>query len=110
MAVSQSIDSVPLAVVECIARDLNPIAIYLFGSHARGEGSPDSDWDFMVVVPESNEPPYRRAQAARKLVRHIPAPKDIMVMTASEWRRQRLVPASLASTIAAEGRLLYGRC
>lgn len=39
--------------------------ILLFGSRARGEARPDSDWDFFVVTDQ--EPPYpeRRNIAAR---------------------------------------------
>lgn len=29
-----------------------PLKVYLFGSTARGEGGPDSDLDFCVVVPD----------------------------------------------------------
>jgi predicted nucleotidyltransferase len=30
----------------------HPVRIYLFGSEARGEAGPDSDLDFLVVVPD----------------------------------------------------------
>lgn len=29
-----------------------PVRIYLFESEARGEGGPDSDLDFLVVLPD----------------------------------------------------------
>ena len=29
-----------------------PVRIYLFGSEARGDGGPDSDLDFCVVLPD----------------------------------------------------------
>jgi predicted nucleotidyltransferase len=29
-----------------------PVRIYLFGSEARGDAGPDSDLDFLVVVPD----------------------------------------------------------
>lgn len=106
----QKTPDIPGAITECLARSLRPSAVFLFGSHARGASTPDSDWDFLVVVPESTLPPYRRAQEARRSVRHIHVPKDIIVMTASEWRAQRMVPVSLVNTVRAEGRLLYGGC
>jgi predicted nucleotidyltransferase len=34
-----------------IVRDFQPLRIILFGSHARGDVSPDRDIDFLVVLP-----------------------------------------------------------
>ena len=41
---------------------LQPEAIWLFGSRARGEAGPDSEWDLLVIVPGCPEPvePGRR--------------------------------------------------
>ena len=43
-------------VIEEMTRRLvefyRPVRIYLFGSQARGEAGPDSDLDFLVVVPD----------------------------------------------------------
>ncbi len=36
-----------------------PDSVYLFGSRARGEPGPDSDYDFLLVVPD-DAPPERR--------------------------------------------------
>ena len=33
-----------------------PVRIYLFGSEARGDAGPDSDLDFLVVVPDDVSP------------------------------------------------------
>ena len=37
-------------VVNRLAGALNPVAIYLFGSRARGTARPDSDFDLLVVT------------------------------------------------------------
>jgi uncharacterized protein len=37
-------------LVRQIARRVDPVAIYLFGSRARAEGHKDSDYDLMIVV------------------------------------------------------------
>jgi len=39
-------------VVSCLVRGLDPLAIYLFGSRARGDARPDSDFDLLVVLPD----------------------------------------------------------
>jgi uncharacterized protein len=38
---------------------MTPSPFYLFGSKARGEAGPDSDYDLMVIVPD-DAPPERR--------------------------------------------------
>lgn len=35
-----------------VGRPDRPDRIYLFGSAARGDAAPDSDYDFMVVLPD----------------------------------------------------------
>ena len=54
-------DGVPLLVelVRRLVETFHPERIYLFGSRARGEGSPHSDYDLMVVVAQSELPGYR---------------------------------------------------
>jgi len=45
-------DSVLAEVVRRLVNAYRPARIYLFGSVARGDASPDSDYDIMVVVPD----------------------------------------------------------
>lgn len=87
---------------------LRPDAVYLFGSHARGSAGPDSDLDFMVVVPESSQSRYIRNIEARRLVGDIYAPKDIVILTRQEWEAEQRVVCSLASTVLREGIQLHG--
>ncbi len=39
-------------VLERVIAALNPEAIYLFGSRARGDATPMSDYDLVVLVPD----------------------------------------------------------
>lgn len=77
--------------------------VWLFGSHARGDAGPDSDIDFLAIVRSSNLSRYRRAVHARRLLRDIRCPKDIVVLTKQEWDRELGVPSSLSSTVKREG-------
>jgi predicted nucleotidyltransferase len=95
------------AVVGRLVDVLEPERIYLFGSRARGDDQADSDYDIMVIVPESDVPPHRRAQLAHRTLRGIRAAADILVWTRQEFDRFRPVPGSLAATVLREGRLLY---
>jgi len=80
--------------------------IYLFGSRARGDSGPDSDYDLMVVVRASAVPAIMRAQEAYRALRGLGMTKDIVVWTKEEFDRRKHLPASFAATIIREGRLL----
>ncbi len=82
--------------------------VYLFGSHARGQAGPDSDLDFLVVVPKSEKSRYQRAVEARGFVRDVRVPKDIIVLTRADWERELKAPCSLSSTVLREGIALDG--
>jgi len=45
-------DPVLSEVVRRLSEVYHPLRIYLFGSAARGDAGPDSDYDIMVVVPD----------------------------------------------------------
>src|SRR3712207_6449264 len=62
-----------------------PERIYLFGSVARGDATPDSDYDFMVVVTDSDLPGYKRSQAAHRVLSNYPSAKDVLVWTRDEF-------------------------
>lgn len=98
------------AVAEIVKRlvdAFHPDRIYLFGSSARGDAGPDSDYDLLIVVPESDEPGYRRMQHAQEALWGIRAAADVFVLTREEFERQQAVATSLVSTALAEGKVLY---
>lgn len=105
---SLSLPGEAVTIASRLQRALSPERIYLFGSHARGDAGPDSDLDFLVIVRESSDPRYIRAINARQLVSDIPFPKDIIVLTHSEWAAEQHIICSLASTVLREGICLYG--
>jgi predicted nucleotidyltransferase len=109
--VSEPLTSVDEAVLGPILRGLvevfRPEQIYLFGSRARGDWREDSDYDLMVIVSDSDDPPHRRAQLAYRELWRAAAGKDILVWTRDEFEHFLPVVASLAATIKREGRLLY---
>lgn len=94
-------------IVHRLVEAYQPDRIYLFGSKARGDAGPDSDYDLLVVVPESPEPPYRRAQHAQELLWGVWTAADVLVLTREEFESRRAVRTSLAGTVLAEGTTLY---
>jgi predicted nucleotidyltransferase len=100
-------DPVLAEIVRRLVEAYQPERIYLFGSVARGEAGPDSDYDILVVVPASDLPGYRRDQLAYRTLRGIRAAKDVLVWTREEFERRLHLPASLPATVVREGKLLY---
>lgn len=96
-------------IVRRLVDAFHPERIYLFGSMARGEAGPDSDYDLMVLVRDSDEPEYRLSQRAHSLLWGLGAAADILVWTTDRFERKKHLRASLPGTILREGALLYGR-
>ncbi len=95
-------------VTERLVAEFHPEQIWMFGSHAWGVPTADSDLDPIVIVPESNEPPAQRMRRALRCLRGLDIPKDILVQTRAEFDRYRDVRASLTYKIVHQGHKLYG--
>ena len=93
--------------VQRLVAEFHPEQIWLFGSYAWGDPDEHSDLDFVVVVPESDLLPLRRAQLAHGCLGDLAIAKDVIVKTRAEFDRFIEVPASLAFKITREGTLLY---
>jgi predicted nucleotidyltransferase len=96
-------------LVRRLAAEFDPEQIILFGSHAWGTPSEDSDLDLLVIVSQSDARPSRRAVRAHRCLRGLLVPMDVIVRTREEMDRFGRVPASLEAEILERGKVLYGR-
>lgn len=94
-------------VVRRLIAAYKPERIYLFGSVARGEASPDSDYDLLVVVPDDARPKRRDSALAYQALRGTGIAADVLVCTHSYFEARRHLKASLPGTVLREGRLLH---
>jgi len=94
--------------VERLKAEFQPEEIYLFGSHAWGTPTDDSDVDLMVIVPDSDERPIRRMQRAHHCLGGMGFAKDVLVPTRAQVDRYKHLRASLFHQVLAKGRKLYG--
>lgn len=94
-------------IVKRLRQAYSPERIYLFGSHARGDAGPDSDFDILVVVPDDAPPSRRGSRLAYQALRGTGAAADVLVWTRGYFESRRHLKASLSGAVSAEGRLLY---
>ncbi|MDO8681826.1 MAG: nucleotidyltransferase domain-containing protein [Acidobacteriota bacterium] len=94
-------------VVDRLIAAYQPERIYLFGSMARREAGPDSDYDLMVVVPDDAAPERRSSRLAYRALRGTGTAADVLVSTHSRFEARARVLASLPATILREGLLLH---
>ena len=81
-------DTVLAEVIRRLAEAYQPERIYLFGSKARGEGGPDSDYDLMVIVPDDAPPERRRSRLAYEVLRGTGTAVDVLVWLKSNFERR----------------------
>ena len=91
-----------------LVNEFDPERVILFGSRVWGQPTSDSDVDLLVIVPESDESPTRRAQRAQRSLGNLRVSTDILVKTRAEVERLNRVTTSLVRRALAEGEVLYG--
>ncbi len=94
-------------IVRRLVDALHPERIYLFGSQARGDWGPDSDYDLMVLVDHPTEPRYRLSQRGFQALRDVPAAVDVVVWDRKTFDARLHLKASFPATVLREGKLLY---
>ena len=95
-------------VVARLASSINAESIILFGSHARGNATEDSDVDLMIIA-ESNLPRFKRSRELYKLFRPYPFGMDLIVYTPEEIEKGKDSSVSFVSNVLREGMVLYAR-
>ena len=95
-------------VVRRLAAAYLPERIYLFGSVARGDAGPHSDYDLLMVVPDDASPERQRSRLAYQALRGTGVAADVVVWPKSGFESRARVVSSLPATVLREGMLLYG--
>ena len=95
-------------MVECIVAQFQPEKIILFGSHARGDGTSDSDVDLLIVMPVEGSKRAKQLEI-RAAVHDVRIPKDIIVTRPEEFQWRKDIVGTIEQPAAHEGRILYAR-
>lgn len=85
----------------------SPERIYLFGSAARGELGPDSDLDFLVVLPDECPRELHASGKIYQRLRGMGVPIDVVPWLRTDFEGRQVVRSSLPATVAREGKLVY---
>lgn len=95
-------------LTERIVRHVDPLAVILFGSQARGDAGPRSDVDLLVVLPD-DEDSRQAATEISSVIRDLHTPTDVIVTSPQEIRRRGDLVGTILRPALREGRLLYTR-
>jgi predicted nucleotidyltransferase len=98
------------ALARQLAKSTGAIAVILFGSRARNNARPDSDYDLCLVIPERMDHNLIDPFAIRQRIRKSGGPKlDIIIGRPSDLTEERDDINSLAYDITRHGKLLFGQ-
>jgi len=94
-------------IIRQIIDKYNPERIILFGSAARGEFSPESDADFLIIKKDT---PLYGADRIRELSPLIDRtiPLDLLVYRPEEFEQRLNMGDPFLQLIAREGKVVYG--
>ena len=103
-------------IVTAIANAVPTESVYVFGSYARGEETPESDIDLYVVTSSDEEKPLEYGTRVRLALPWInswaeaslPKGKDIVCAPRALFRRRSADRACIEHVVAREGVKIYG--
>ena len=95
-----------LAIRDRLVSALHPNKIVLFGSRARGDARPDSDYDLLIVSDEPGSWTELHV-AARRALSDLHVSKDVVVLTTAEYAKYRRWLSHIAAVADREGQVLY---
>jgi len=95
-------------MADLFVKELSPVAVYLFGSHAEDIETENSDYDFYIVVKDFESDMLRLTQRAYKAIRNNQnRPVDIIINTDSTFRERVEAGRALECDVKEKGVILY---
>ena len=105
---SKSVTKEIQRMVNRIVMEFQPERVILFGSHARGEGGPDSDVDLLIVMPVEGSKRDKAIEIGVAL-HDVRIPKDIIVTTPEEFEWRKEIAGTIERPAVMEGMTLYAK-
>ena len=96
-------------LVDHVAKSMEPLQIWLFGSRAEGRARPNNDYDHLVVMSDDTPEAELDTVKAWHLGRDVRMIADIVPCTLAEFEEEKSEPGTLPSAAFKRGRKLYER-
>jgi len=90
---------------EKLVREFRPEKVVLFGSHAHGTATADSDVDLLIILPFKGKPVAKSVEIRMKLRPSFPV--DLIVRTPESVRERLEMEDTFMRAILEEGKVLY---
>jgi predicted nucleotidyltransferase len=101
--------ALPEGLLQRVVDHLNPIKVIVFGSHARGDAGPDSDWDLLIVVDDEVPKSQIDWHAVHETRRGIRGAIDLIPCRVSSFQERADIIGSLPWIASTEGVVVYDR-
>ena len=88
-----------------IAQEFKPEKIVLFGSHAYGQPTPESDLDLLVIMQFDGDPLEQAVAMLNRL--NVLLPVDLLVRTPEQIRHRLEMGDSFMRDIVERGKVMY---
>jgi predicted nucleotidyltransferase len=95
------------AVLRRVAATIDPQAIWLFGSRARGDARPDSDFDLLVVGKPGGDLTSDDYEKIDSAINGLGIGCDLVPCSAEDFRVAATLPTSFVAEILSEARCVY---
>ena len=97
-------------IVDALRAAGQPERVILFGSRARGDARPESDFDLLIVqAPQPDSSRWQELRRLRQGLRRFPIAKDLLLFRPAEFEYWRESLNHVVGRSLREGRLLYER-
>jgi predicted nucleotidyltransferase len=100
-------DPILSEITDRLVRAYRPERVYLFGSVARRDSGPDSDYDILLIVSDDAPPEALNARAAYDALWGLRASAEVHIWPRRKFESRLHLKASLPATVLREGKLLY---
>ena len=96
-------------LLESLVRGLDPVAVYLFGSRARGTERADSDYDILLILPDDAPRECMDPMALYDFAIQTKVPADIVPCRETNFDQSRDLVGTLSYEAAHFGKRIYAR-
>lgn len=94
-----------LLILLCI-EELHAVEVWLFGSRARGDHHPDSDWDILAVVPDDAPKDIDNPISVFRVRRKSGLHADLLTVRQSDFMSSKNALNTISHEVAKDGILL----